>query len=392
MFENSASDCASDPSDGLNGGPSAGSSAGSSDALSDASSDDSSDCSSDDDVSDSVSERSAYSEASLSSDLSEWDSYDESSNGELSDDEDDEVCSAIKERRLKVRIHTLEMRCNRLKKKLAQTKEELVVERSKSSDMKKDLDTLMKIKVDEAEGKPQAIFFMDQMRNYYKKARGHRWSQTTIKHSIHFQAKSPGTYESIRKSELLLLPCRRTIQGYVGGREGETGFTSLVKERLALEIKRLSPQQKFISVMVDEVAIRPDLSYLKNSDQFIGQVDMGKMVPLSPRKRKMLANKMLTFAINGLSTSFCIPVAYYLVRELTAEDLRALVNQVLIELDVFGFHVVRIVTDNLAVNTKMFKLLNNGRELSYKIKHPIENRPDVFLSFDPCHVLKNVRN
>ena len=50
------------------------------------------------------------------------------------------------------RIHTLEMRCNRLKNKLAQIKEELVVKRKKSSDMKKKLDTLMKIIiVDEAE-------------------------------------------------------------------------------------------------------------------------------------------------------------------------------------------------------------------------------------------------
>ena len=66
--------------------------------------------------------------------------------------------------------------------------------------------------------------------------------------------------------------------------------------------------------MVDEVAIPTDLSYLKNSDKFIGQGGMGKMVPLSPRKRKMPANKMLTFVINGLSTSFCIPAAYYLVK------------------------------------------------------------------------------
>ncbi len=103
--------------------------------------------------------------------------------------------------------------------------------------------------------------------------------------------------------------------------------------------------------MVDEVAIRPNFSYLMNSDQFIGQVNMGKMVALSPRKRKILANKMLTFAINGLSNSFCIPATYYLVRELTAEELRALINQALIKLDVFGSNVVRIVTDSLVINT-----------------------------------------
>ena len=87
VFQNSASDGESAPSAAL------------SDALSDRSSDD--------DVLYSVTEHSAYSEASLSSDLSEWDSYDESSNGESSDDEDDDVCSAIKERRLKARASIL---------------------------------------------------------------------------------------------------------------------------------------------------------------------------------------------------------------------------------------------------------------------------------------------
>ena len=95
VFQNSASDGESAHNDCFNGGPSA--------ALSDSLSD----RSSDDDVLYSVSERSAYSEASLSSDLSEWDSYDESSNGESSDDEDDDVCSAIKERRLKARASIL---------------------------------------------------------------------------------------------------------------------------------------------------------------------------------------------------------------------------------------------------------------------------------------------
>ena len=105
--------------------------------------------------------------------------------------------------------------------------------------------------------------------------------------------------------------------------------------------------------MIDEVAIRPDLIYLRNSEQFIGGVDMGKISPKTPG---MLANKLLTFAINGLSTPFNIPVAYYLVKELTAEDLRTLVNQVLIELEVYRFKVIRIVTDNLSMMKGLFGL------------------------------------
>lgn len=42
------------------------------------------------------------------------------------------------------------------------------------------------------------------------------------------------------------------------------------------------------------------------------------------------------------------------------------------------------------MNTKMFKLLNNGKDLALRIKHPNPEKPDILLSFDPCHILKNV--
>jgi len=143
----------------------------------------------------------------------------------LSDDQGpDANLEQEKIKKCQLKIHRLEMRLQRLKRTLEKKTEELKLEKNKTSSMEKEIQTLKRIKQDEADGKPQAAFFMDQMRNYYRKAQGYRWCQTTIKHSIHFQAKSPGTYESIRKSNLLLLPCRRTLQGYVGGREGEVGF------------------------------------------------------------------------------------------------------------------------------------------------------------------------
>lgn len=71
------------------------------------------------------------------------------------------------------------------------------------------------------------------------------------------------------------------------------------------------------------------------------------------------------------------------------------------KLESYGFRVICLVTDNLSVNVKMFHLLNDG--ISFPIvPHPVDAvaasarlpcifRP-LFLSFDPCHVIKNVRN
>ena len=152
-----------------------------------------------------------------------------------------------------------------------------------------------------------------------RKARGHRWSDSTIKSCIHAHLRSPGMYEFFRRTKFLLLPCRRTLQGYIGGREGELGISRLVRERLGLESKRLNRHQKHISIMVDEVTLKPMEIYLRNTDQFIGRVNTGPNV--KSKTDGMLANKMLTFDINGLCTPFTIPVGYYL-------GTRSIINQI----------------------------------------------------------------
>ena len=66
-----------------------------------------------------------------------------------------------------------------------------------------------------------------------------------------------------------------------------------------------------------------------------------------------LANKLLMFAINGLSASFTIPVGMLLVSSLTAEELK-MTKYVIEKVEKLGFQVHQLVTDNLADNTKMY--------------------------------------
>jgi len=69
--------------------------------------------------------------------------------------------------------------------------------------------------------------------------------------------------------------------------------------------------------MIDDVTIKPNIIYLWISDQLIGCADMWKLAPKQDGLDGMLANKMLTFAIDGLSTPFTILIAYYLGKPLT---------------------------------------------------------------------------
>lgn len=105
---------------------------------------------------------------------------------------------------------------------------------------------------------------------------------------------------------------------------------------------------------------------------------------------------LLVYAINGLSAPFTIPVGMFLVNSLTAENLLAMTKHVIFKVDKLGLSIVQIVTDNLAVNTKMYKLLceeaRPGSGLCNEVRHPLHPERFLFLRFDSSHVIKNIRN
>ncbi|KAH7981065.1 hypothetical protein HPB49_021272 [Dermacentor silvarum] len=76
---------------------------------------------------------------------------------------------------------------------------------------------------------------------------------------------------------------------------------------------------------------------------------------------------------------------------LSGRDLFAWVKEAKEAVELCGFVVVRIVTNNYFANKTMFKLLGNGC-FSTTVSHPLDNDRVIFLSFDPCHILKNIRS
>lgn len=55
------------------------------------------------------------------------------------------------------------------------------------------------------------------------------------------------------------------------------------------------------------------------------------------------------------------------------------------------FRIVRLVSDNHKVNVSAMNLLGNGI-LTYRTEHPCDHDRILLMSFDPCHVLKNVQS
>ena len=224
-------------------------------------------------------------------------------------------------------------------------------------------------------------------------------------------ARAPSTYKYIRSAGVVNLPSQDTLQSYTGRYTGAVGFGPLVKKRLEALASDLSAIEKVVSLAVDETTIAPGEQYDRTTQQLIGAVDMGGIVPNSSKQNEdgtieeespREANKVLAFEITGLTKYYKVPVAFYFVRELKAEELIALALEVIKQLEALGFKVFRLVSDNLSTNRKMFTLMHDG-SLCNVVRHPVqagateEEKRDygfrpLFLCFDYCHVLKNVKH
>lgn len=83
----------------------------------------------------------------------------------------------------------------------------------------------------------------------------------------------------------------------------------------------MNPHEKYVSIIVDEMAIKSQLQYDSKLDVFLGQEDVTKHVQKSrdeksSGKKVQLANNMLFFMLQGLSTNYRIAVAYYFSKQL----------------------------------------------------------------------------
>ncbi|KAG0444721.1 hypothetical protein HPB47_013463, partial [Ixodes persulcatus] len=95
------------------------------------------------------------------------------------------------------------------------------------------------------------------------------------------------------------LPCRTTLQKYVGSSDGEIGVTSLILERLKGERAGLKVQQEtYCSLIIDEMSIQEKTVYDRQVDRIFWFVDMGNATSDSGPPK--VANRLLCFVLRRL--------------------------------------------------------------------------------------------
>lgn len=146
------------------------------------------------------------------------------------------------------------------------------------------------------------------------------------------------------------------------------------------------------SLINDEMAISSEYVYDRKMGCFFGQeTTKSDTIRQDTESNTVLANKVLCFVVSGLSKSYKIPCGFFFTNQLSGKVLYRLTNHVIDEVEKCGLQVIGVVTDSYKINVTMMRHFGNG-SLKPVVSHPCNVDRQLFLSFDQCHIIKNVQN
>ena len=137
-----------------------------------------------------------------------------------------------------------------------------------------------------------------------------------------------------------------------------------------------------------DVVLLVDGVYLQKDSQY----QDGKLVGADNEGN--LYEGVMIFMINSLKKS--IPFVIKAIPEIKIEGkwLSEHIDNCITSLNSAGFNVCAIILDNHSINVLAFKYLSNmyGNEQKSEniINHPSNTANDIYLFFDPVHLLKNI--
>ena len=159
------------------------------------------------------------------------------------------------------------------------------------------------------------VFGEEQQKYLQQKKTGRRYHPMIIKYCSSLAAKSSSAYSELRYDSktgngVLVLSSLRTLRDYRDYIRPTQGFNPAVIKGLSEKTKDFSEQERYISILLDEMKIQEDLVWDKNTGELIGFVDSGDQdlnFATLENKNKLATHVLVSLIrsiINLLSFSF----------------------------------------------------------------------------------------
>lgn len=214
--------------------------------------------------------------------------------------------------------------------------------------------------------------------------------------TLHFY--SPRAYKYVRTKFNDNLPSISSIRNWYSALNASPGFTTEAFTSLKKKVDELNKNNKdgerkklICCLMCDEMAMRQHIQLNASTNKFDGFVDIG--LPIADQSSLKVAKDVLVFMVSGITEDFKIPIGYFFVNGLNADERAALTDEAMMRLSEVGVETVSITLDGLPANLKMCKLLGaDFHEEKAYFRDPTQPDRKVYVILDPPHMLKLVRN
>ena len=139
----------------------------------------------------------------------------------------------------------------------------------------------------------------------------------------------------------------------------------------------------------NDIAILLDEMHLQAQVQFDGHTLIGCNADLE------MNTSILCFMVVSLRKSLPFVISAVPLVKNSGDIVYDNLNTCLLFLTQSRFRVRAIISDNHTTNVKAYSLLLNNykfQDKDYKIKNPYISNENIYLLFDTCHLIKNIRN
>lgn len=157
--------------------------------------------------------------------------------------------------------------------------------------LKKGLDEQLKDKLT----KRQYEFVTSQLKTGKVHPNGRRWTCKEKAFALNIYYKSANTYNALRKTYGLSLPCKNTLKKSTGNVAKDDGICTTIINALKLKTKEMKEDEKLCVLSFDEMSIKDSISYNPGLDKVDGFESSGT---------GELAKQSLVFMIRGLTKNW----------------------------------------------------------------------------------------
>lgn len=222
---------------------------------------------------------------------------------------------------------------------------------------------------------------------YLSRATGEKTREFSLelkKIAVTLHYLSPRAYNFVRDEFDDTLPHPKTIAKWYQGIDCNPGFTKEAMDAIKQKVAQNNDKPLYGALCIDEMAIRKLVEW--DGCNYFGYANIGCSLDSDDVP---LAKEAFTFMLTALNDTWKIPVGYFLLHSITAQQKALLVEQCISLLKVSGVTVVSLTYDGAATNRAMCLHLGCDTRLSNSFTHEDQV---ICLWPDPCHNIKLVRN